>query len=330
MGMELAELRLLEAIRTHARDVSIDVRVVGGRAALRHARRVNARWIPARPNTTPRIASAWGDMIHLLALDVPPPRGKPFVVMIHDLSPLHFDDEGTLPLWIGRIAQDAALVLTPSRFTADEVRRHLGVPEERVRVIGGAPALEAAQSPRLTDSELGELGITTPFALRYGGYTKRKNVPLLLEAWSRVAVGTLVLAGPRHPSRERILAGAAHDRVVILDYVPETLLARLLRTAAVLVSTSSYEGFGLPLVEALAAGTPVVAVSEPFVGEVCGDAAYLVEPTVEALAEAIACVLLDSTIARSLSDVGRLRAEKYSWTRVADRVLSAYSYAATA
>jgi glycosyltransferase involved in cell wall biosynthesis len=211
------------------------------------------------------------------------------------------------------------------------VRGHLGVPEQRITVIGGAPALEAADSRPLTDGELAELGITPPFALRYGGYTKRKNVPLLLEAWSQVAVGTLVLTGPPQPARERTLAAAPScDRVVILDYVSETLLARLLRTASALVSTSTYEGFGLPLLEAMAAGTPVVAVSKPFVGELCGDAGYLVEPNVGALAEAITCVLQDSNVARGLSDAGRLQADKYSWDRVADAVLSAYALAATA
>jgi glycosyltransferase involved in cell wall biosynthesis len=245
--------------------------------------------------------------------------------MVHDLAPLHFDDEGTLPPWIERIAQDAALVFTPSRFTADEVRQHLGVSEARVRVIGGAPALEATQSAPLTDSELAELGITRPFALRYGGYTSRKNVPLLLQAWSRVTVGTLVLTGPPQPARERVLASAPpHDRIVWLDYVPEILLARLLRTASALISTSSYEGFGLPLLEAMAAGTPVVAVSTPFVREVCADAAYLVERDVEALARATECVVADDALSQRLSHAGLARAKKFSWNRVASKVLEAY------
>jgi glycosyltransferase involved in cell wall biosynthesis len=134
-----------------------------------------------------------------------------------------------------------------------------------------------------------------------------------------------VLTGPPQPARERILAAAPSlDRVVVLDYVPQTLLARLLRTATAVVSTSSYEGFGLPVLEALAAGTPVVAVSEPFVREVCGDAALLVERDCDAVAKGVARALSDTSLRLRLSREGRKRAELFSWGRVAARVTSSY------
>ena len=330
MGLERSEARLLEAVRSRPRSVALDVRVVGGRAARRHARRIAARWVPARPGTCPRRATMHADLIHLLGLDLPPPRKARFVAMVYDLSPLHYDDEGQLPPWIDEIVDRAALVLTPSAFTASELQKHFGVAEQRIQIIGGAPVLEARGAVPLSTTELRDLGIEPPFTLRYGGYTKRKGVRLLLDAWARVPHGTLVLAGPSRTAGESILSlASSSDRVVVLDYVSDELLARLLRSAAALASTSEYEGYGLPALEAMATGTPVVAVSTPFVREICGDAAYLVEPEAEALARAIALVGRDDTLARRLSDAGLSRAEQYSWERVAHGVLSAYLLAAT-
>jgi glycosyltransferase involved in cell wall biosynthesis len=328
MGLELAELRLLGSLRAEVTDFALDVRVVGGRSSRRYARRLGARWIPARRHTLPRLASSGADLVHLIGLDLPPPRRKAFVATVHDLSPLHYDDEGVLPPWLGEIAERALFLVTPSAFTAAELHRHLGVPPERVRVFGGAAALDARNAEFLSPPELRQLGIEPPFVLRYGGYTKRKNVPLLLEAWAQVSCGTLVLTGPPQSARAKILAEAPSlDRVVVLDYVPQMLLARLLRGAAALVSTSAYEGFGLPPLEALAAGTPVVAVSTPFVREVCGDAALLVEGRSDALASALHRVLVDEELAHHLGTAGPARAANFTWSGAASAVIRAYESA---
>ena len=263
-----------------------------------------------------------------MGLDVPPPKKRPFVAMVHDLSPLHYDDEGTLPPWIDEIAERAELLLTPSAFTASELHRHLNVPRERVHIIGGAPVLEAANTEPLSPAELRRLGIEPPFVLRYGGYTARKNVSLLLEAWRKVPVGTLVLAGPRQAARDAILAGAPSlERVVVLDYAPQALLAQLLRSAAVLASPSLYEGFGLPSLEALAAGTPVVVVATPVAEEVCGKAAILVEDQADALGDAIGRVLTEAELADHLRQLGQARAAGFQWSSAAAEVLCAYTQA---
>jgi glycosyltransferase involved in cell wall biosynthesis len=325
MGLELAELRLLEALRARPSGVSLEIAVVGRRSARRHARRVGGRWVPTWRRTVPRRAVHRADLVHLIGLDLPPPRRKTFVAMVHDLSPLHYDDEGELPPWTEETVARAAFLLTPSAFTATELHRQLAVPHERVRVIGSGPALVARDAEPLSPDELRRHGIEPPFILRYGGYTKRKNVPLLLEAWAHVPSGTLVLVGPPQPARTKILADAPSlDRVVVLDYVPDTLLARLLRSAAALVSTSAYEGFGLPLLEAMAAGTAVVAVSTPFVREVCGDAALLVGEDHEALAAAIRRLFADEALAASLRAAGTRRAVSFTWSKAAVATLDAY------
>jgi hypothetical protein len=97
MGLELAELRLLDALRTEGTDVELDVRVVGGRGARRYARRLGAHWIPARGQTFPRSAARHVDLVHLIGLDLPPPRQRPFVATVHDLSVFHYEDEGEPP-----------------------------------------------------------------------------------------------------------------------------------------------------------------------------------------------------------------------------------------
>jgi glycosyltransferase involved in cell wall biosynthesis len=246
------------------------------------------------------------------------------VATVYDLSPLHYDDEGRLPPWFEEVIARAALLLTPSEFTASELTNSRGVPAERIRVFGLAPVIECGGLPLLSTDELAELGIRSPFVLRSGGYTQRKNVALLLKAWRDMGDAVLVLVGPAQPARDHLLADMDGTQVVVLDYVPETLLARLMRSAAVLVSPSLYEGFGLPQLEAMAAGTPVVAVRTPFAEEVCGDAALLVETDPVALRNALVRVLDDRKLASNLSAAGLARSADFTWQAAAARVTSAY------
>jgi len=325
MGMGLAERRLLAALRARPGGPTVEHRVVGGRAARASARAAGARWIPSRRGVTPRYATRGTDLVHLAGLELPPPRRGRFVVTVYDLAPLRFGDEGSLPPWAAESVERAELVLCPSRFAASELHELLGVAEEKVRVVGCGTGLDPARAEPLGENELREIGIAPPFVLRCGGYTARKNVRLLLEAWRLVAAdATLVLTGPPQAGRNG-LAGLLDGPVVLLDFAPAELLERLLRSAAALVSTSLYEGFGMPVLEALAAGTPVVATRTPFTEEVAGDAAFLVDAEPAAVAGALERVLAGE---RPAGD-GGARVASFTWARAASAVAAAYA-AATA
>lgn len=329
MGLESAELRLLDALRAHPDGPAVDLRVVGGRGARRSARARGARWHPARPGRMPRRAWRTAELVHLIGLDLPPPPRPAFVVTIHDLAALRFADEGNAPPWLAEVARRAARIVTPSRFTAGELAEHLSVAPERIRVIPNGPGqpVSCATEP-LAEHELAALDLRAPFLLRTGGFTERKNVGLLLEAWPEVRRRTgaqLALAGPAQPARAKHLAEAPSlDGVVVLDYLPAAAMPGLLRAARALVSTSTYEGFGLPPLEAMAATTPVVAVRAPFVEEVCADAAVLVDPDPGALAEALVRTLEDEPLRERLAAAGLRRAAAFTWPAAAGALIDVY------
>jgi glycosyltransferase involved in cell wall biosynthesis len=279
----------------------------------------------------PRLASgavgqvAYGRarLVHRFDLRLPPRLGRE-VVTVHDLPPLRFQDEGYLSQRAVTSARTAAGVICPSQFAADEVATLLR--PRRVWVVPNGVGDEVATAMPLGADDLARHGIAERYVLHAGGATSRKNLEALAPAWKLVTARcpdtTLVLCGPPHPRRDRLFAGMAG--VCYLGRLEPAVVARLMRSAAAVVVPSLYEGFGLPALEGMAAGVPVVAADRGALPEVCGGAALLVPATPEGVADGLLEVLTDGSRAAALRDRGPARAASFSWSSAADATLAVY------
>jgi glycosyltransferase involved in cell wall biosynthesis len=261
-------------------------------------------------------------LVHRFDLRLPP--GLREVLTVHDLPPARFSDEGTVPASAADSVKRARAVVCPSQFAANELSELLGA--ERLVVIpyGVSDPFRNARAASL--QELERLGIARPFILHAAGATTRKNLPALAAAWVDVASAhanaSLVLCGPPDARRTRAFEGL--PRVQLLGYQAPNIVAGLTAASAAVVVPSLYEGFGLPALEGMACGVPVVAARRGALPEVCGHGALLVEPDADGLAEGLIRVLTDDQFAYELGSAGRERAAAFSWDRAARDHLSLY------
>lgn len=332
MGQQHHETSLQLALRQRARDGWVfSARRVGSlRSPDPGGVRLPLRALAAAPRLATlavgQLAYGRAGLVHRFDLRLPPRAGRE-IVTVHDLPPLRFEDEGRLSRHAVASACEAVGVICPSRFAAEEVEALLR--PRRVWVVPNGVGEEVAGAVPLTSAELAAHGITGRFVLHAGGATARKNLDALAAAWRRVAPAcpdtTLVLCGPPHPRRERLFGGVAGARY--LGHLDPAVVARLMRSAAAVVVPSLYEGFGLPALEGMAAGTPVVAADRGALPEVCGTAARLVPATPEGIADGLVEVLTDAALAAVLRAEGPRQAARYSWSGAADATLEVYEEA---
>jgi len=275
--------------------------------------------------------------------DILIPDGAPFpvVALVHDLIPLVFRQshpeqmsEFAWHLYDLRleVLKDYDYCLTNSEFTREEVCRLLGLRAERVHALGVGIGeeffhpLSAATMRQVRE----KCAIGLPYVLSVSGYHYRKNWETLFRSFAelppadRKSHNLVVVCKLDACSRTDFLALAKQlgiaSEIVLTDAVDEETLRGLYQGASALVLSSLHEGFGIPLIEAMAAGTPIVASDIPVFREVCGEAARYADPMrADLFAEAIQAVLHDGSLRRELVEEGRRRVEFYRWPRILER-----------
>ena len=268
-------------------------------------------------------------LVHRFDLRLPPANG-PEVVTVHDLAPLRFSDEGGLPRHAMASAQKARRVICSSEFAASEIKELLDTGNVTVIHCGLG---EAYREPhRMGQASLEKLGLEEPYIIHAGGATARKNLASLAAAWTQVSRQVpdlkLALCGPPDDRRTNLFRDL--PRVRLLGRLETPVVASLMAGAVAVVVPSLYEGFGLPALEAMACGVPVVAANAGALPEVCADAAHLVDPSPEGLAEGLLRVLTDDDLNTRLQRAGPIRASAFTWEEAARLHLEVYEQALSA
>ena len=288
------------------------------------------------------------DLFHIPLNRVPLLMRTPYVVTIHDMASLLYDQGKS---WRNSLRQyffrrgllRADTVIAVSASTRRDIENLMGVPRSRIRLVYSAPSpeffvrtgAEAQERERILE----RYQIQYPFLLYAGAIRPQKNIPRLVEAFALVRTALadhpqyrdlrLIIVGDeitRYPSvRQAVMQSRVEDAVRFLGFVPFDTMRVFYEAATAFVFPSLYEGFGLPPLEAMASGTPVITSSTSSLPEVVGDAAMLVNPeNVFDIARGIKEVLLNPPLRAQLIEAGRIHVAKYSWKRTAQQVLEIY------
>jgi glycosyltransferase involved in cell wall biosynthesis len=295
------------------------------------------RWdVLGRPPLPPPLAAS--DVVHVTnhAGVAPAGDGRSLVVTVHDLAfdvlPAAFPPRWRLVYRLGLRAavRRADAIVTPSRNTAEDLLSRTGVDPRKLHVVPLAASLPAGTLD--AEDVLSRLKIRGPYILFVGTLEPRKNLVRLVRAYRRVAAEgfphALVLAGPlgwHHEALMRELALQGPGEIVMTGEISADELDAVFRAADVFAYPSLYEGFGLPVLEALVRGIPTVASHTSAVPEVSGDAAIGVDPrSVRSIAQAIGSLVSDVGLADRLAARARAQAERFSWDETARLTLQVY------
>lgn len=354
-GNEVYVRSLLNALADQARDCELLAYVCGDHAAHALSPRIRTQRVAANPflrlgaHLASRVRRDQPDLLHV-QYTAPLGCPVPVVVSVHDVSflehPEYFTRDRVLQLqWtVRRTVRRAARVLTGSEFSRAAILKVYGdLDEDKVVVVPNAAASEFRPISRETAAAAvrDRFGLSGPFLLSVGDLQPRKNQIGLIRAFAQLVRAypqfphTLVLAGKETWFARRVYEAAREsgvaDRIRFLGFVSDPELLYLYNACDVFVFPSFYEGFGLPALEAMACGRPVVCAGVSALPEVVDGAALLCDPySADEIVRAIADLLLDAELSARMARLGLQRAAHFSWQIAAQRTLDVFRSVAEA
>lgn len=273
------------------------------------------------------------------------PRRTRIAVHIHDVSfrahpkLIGWSDRFFLSLLIPRSLRTAALIIAPSQFTKDEIVKYYGIDPQKIAVVPNAIGEEflgiVPEDPTRDRAIREKYHLPEQFIIAVGTLQPRKNIPFLIEAFAalrkRLPDMRLVLVGNRdahHTDKHidhTIAIHALENAVVFSGFIEEQDLPHVVRLATICAVPSLYEGFGIPMLEAMSQGVPVAAADIPSLREVGGEAALYFDPaSIASCAEKLYTLSIDQKARQTLRSAGKERLVLYSWKKSAVDLLEAY------
>jgi glycosyltransferase involved in cell wall biosynthesis len=285
------------------------------------------------------------DLLHCPSQTAPPFTPCPVVLTVHDLIPLRIDDGWSrqevdrFRRALSRSAEKARRIIAVSEFTRDDLLSEFRVPENKIDVIPWGVHVDTHE-PMCEDewkAACQTYGIRSPFFVAFGGDAPRKNVTRILKAMAiftrtETKDAQLVLIGVPPHTEHKVAAMSDQlgisKEVVALGYLPDKVASYMLMRSEALVYPSLYEGFGLPILEAMALGTPVISSNVTSMPEVARDAAILIDPRDEsAICAAMRECFLSDRVKGEFRARGFRRVEHFTWERTARLTLDIYKRA---
>lgn len=263
------------------------------------------------------------------------------VVTVHDVFAWSCPGNSTLldqiiyRQWLPRVLPKMSAVITVSQQSRQDIQQYLAPPADRVKIIpyGVTPLFRPLPRTQVKKHLETEFNISDPYILYVGALTVRKNIKRALEAFALISDQMpslrFILVGPRSwkqsPVEEIIERLDIGDKILLTGPLTDKDLPALYNGAELFIFPSLYEGFGLPVLEAMACGTPVLTSNLSSLPEVTGDAAKLVDPIdVNAIAQAMTQVLQNPALAATMREKGLRRAQQFTWERTATQTLALY------
>lgn len=278
------------------------------------------------------------DLLHSMAFVTPVASRLPKIVTVYDLSPIHYPDRlprfkrWYLQTQTRRSVRAAARVVAISHDGKRDLHETFGVPLDKISVVTpGVNELFRPISKLEVEAFRQKEGLTRPFVLHVGTLQPRKNITTLIDAFARLKDDSfdLVLVGGKGWLFNEIFAKVdalgIRNRVHFTGFVPSEALPYFYNAASLFVMPSVYEGFGIPVADAMACGTPVVVANASSLPEVAGEAGLLFEPSdSSALAECMSSVLYNPAQAAIMRGAGLTQSEKFSWIQAGREMADIY------